>query len=613
MCRLFSFFGIWIALTWNLYAQEAKIDAWKTFLMPPRVGMKLGCTASTVNGKLRFAGQDPVDKLAQIGWLELKLKKEANNIQLWSEYLNLLDSDDPRTVASQKQLSAVVEQALKQKPNDQALLISRLEVLAATNELRQYREGVDGLLNLHPDSVPGLILKNELRLIDKQTENCFSQAESLAKRFSDDFRVWEHLRDMLVKDSLARSGKLFPQRSFADFNNCLLGLRKEYLDLLASESDNTARKKAIQEEYDGILKNLQRAKQANDRANELVLKESKLHGNLASTFAAGILLEVWLANASDTDVSISFESLIASRMKEMYEMLVLAMKDKTDPLSQSSAAWGLLAKMFLSLPMVDPQNNANFFGFEEKLTPETLQRFAALLNKHFPEDIKRLKGIYDQLKLVAQDNYLPMAALAENQLGVLSMFVLGDMKAAQLHFKRAVVLDSTRIGSFENYLGMSAHMKEKLTWEQMPPSLKEKGDTAEAHILFVRAMMNSEHIDEGSALKHISLALVYDSKNVDALFIKAGLLARRDQSPKTLDEAAALCETAFELAMQKSQPVQHCEYFLISGTIDVLRGKNFSARRCFEDGLQMNPNDSSLKNAINRLSGLVQVEGNKDK
>lgn len=609
------------ALTFSLvclfstFAQAPGNDPWKKCLLPPRNSLQWGQSCSVVAGKLQAVSNEPADKIAQRGWIEHRLKKQPGDVQLWEEYLGLVDKTDALSKPSHEKALAAVQEALKRQPNDPKLMQFRAQLWGDLEQKEQQREGLAELVEKHPKFIPGLIDNNELAYDDKKYEDCVRFARELVKQYPNEANACVHHSTLLFREIGRRLYVIFPNKVFDQSGIAFPGLSKEFQDLLASAKDDPGRSRALQEEYAAINSLVIEARQSMSRASLIMEKDEKQRIHAVEVFGCDMVLEICQAGMLGREDKLDFQTMLSRKSKELSAMLATTLVKKDDAPLQTAAACGIFMKVFMGL-MADetckPQMEA--FTGDQRLDEDAIKQMAALMKQKFPAEHQLQLGIIVNLKRLAQTDYPPIVGMVEHTLGLLSIFVEGDLQAARGHFLRALQQDPTRRNSYECFLGTCSLLKEKLRWEALPVAVREQQDTAEGHVVFVKALMNSDHPDDVVAMRHISVALDQDPKHPVALFIKAALLARTDSSAKSLDQAAALCEQAFELAYRTTPPtVIVPEFYLAAGAIDVMRGKTFAARRYFEDGLQVKPNDSGLKQAIDRMNGVVQVEGRKDK
>ena len=167
--------------------QDLKSDPWKAYLLPPRNNTQLGFTYRLVDGKLRIISRDPSDKLAQRGWIEHRLMKQPGDLQLWQEYLELLEKNDALKKPSREKALFVVQKALKQSPNDPRLMLLRIQLYDMMELTEQDRQGLVELNQKHPQFIPGLIASNKLTFFDKKYDEGIQFARELAKKYPNVF------------------------------------------------------------------------------------------------------------------------------------------------------------------------------------------------------------------------------------------------------------------------------------------------------------------------------------------------------------------------------------------------------------------------------------------
>ena len=613
MFRMICTLALGLCCSCDLFAQVPNIDSWKSSLLPPRNDLALGQTCSTVEGKLQTISREPADNVAQRGWIEHRLKKQQNDVQLWQEYLGLVKSSDPLWKPSNEKALSAIRKVLREKPNDPKLMLLQVQLLGDLDQEDKCREVLAELIQKHPQFVPGLIHNNGLTYEDKKYDESISYARELIRKYPQNADARVHLTSLLCKEIGRQLNRLFPNKAFDSSGRAFLSLQKEYQDLLNEHQEDAERKKTIQDIHSIIIRSVDEATQSIEQANQILAKDNKQQCDYVGILSYSLILEMCSAGLSGKNDSLEYRKILARKSKEMKAILAMALANKEDASLQTAAAFGIYAKMLLSISSEETYKE-QVERFMNELTAETAKGISDLLKKQYPVDWADELNVIINLKRLAQTDYHPIAGVVEETLGEMSILIEADVISSKGYFQRALQHDPTRKNSYINYLGVCSLLKEKLSWDQLPASVREHQDTAEGHVVFVNALLNSDHPDEAVALRHISVALDHNPKYAPAILIKAGLLARKDPTEKTLNEAAALCEQGFELIYRDEQyPKIEVEYYLIAGTIDVLRGKSFSARRYFEDGLQLKPNDTQLKKAIDRMNGIVQVEGREKK
>lgn len=611
---------LFVGAAWGQVSErKPDVERWSSNLIPPRLTLHMSWRIESAEGKIRTNSPEPADNPAYLGWVEHRLKKSPSNLELYKEKIDLLldftGECDARVQATAETALRLVAEELQQAPNKPELLAYEIRLLRLLKQNDQSCDKIRKLVRQHPQYLRGLIFQNQLLYGEGKYQEALEDARRLAATHGNDADAWLNLVNISRFEWNRRLQALIPDLKLTgDVQESGQRIHSEYIEQLVKCRGDVEGTKKAESEYAAFVKQVEECYQANEKARQTVLQDELQHHHLWNIVAMELTLNELRTSLTGKTIQQDRSQVLAKKEQELKAILAEMLRRQDDP--------GILAMAAFSLTMKILSKVAEFHSEELKqtgltssgLTPETAKRLAELIKKHYSSEAAIHSKIIAILKRLAQVDFPPMAAMAEHHLGVCLLLSSGDFNEVLTHFNNSLQLDPTRRNTFANYLGCAANLKLKFSWDQLPEAVRRHHDDAESHALCARSILNSEVVDEKAAWLHVEAALKHDPTYPLALLTKACLLARRDRKKGTLEEAAAVCQRARDaaLAVQADAKLE-VEYYLIAGSIDMLRDLTSSAQSQFTEGLKVYPNDETLKKALEICGSIVPVEGSAGK